>query len=92
MGLGEMWRSFSKPAFVRALAHLIPEIRGEQLHPARAGVRAQALSRDGSLVDDFAIHAENHTVHVLNAPSPAATSSLNIGQLVVDAVERLWKV
>ena len=55
MGAGEMWRSWSKAAFVRALQHLIPEIRGEQLVPARAGVRAMAVAPDGAMVDDFVI-------------------------------------
>ena len=91
MGLGEMWRSFSKRAFVKALSRLIPAIKAEQLIPARAGVRAQALSRDGSLVDDFAIQVEGNIVHVLNAPSPAATSSLNIGRLIVEKVETMWR-
>jgi L-2-hydroxyglutarate oxidase len=84
MGLGEMWRSVSKAAFVRALQRLMPEIRAEHLKPAPAGVRAQLLARDGSLVDDFLIEETGRLVSVLNAPSPAATSSLNIGNLVVD--------
>jgi (S)-2-hydroxyglutarate dehydrogenase len=84
IGAGEMWRSWSKAAFVRALRRLIPEIRGEQLIPARAGVRAMALEPDGTLVDDFVIQATGRIVNVLNAPSPAATSSLNIGKLIVD--------
>lgn len=83
-GLGEMWRSCSKPAFVRALQRLVPEIRSEQLVTGRAGVRAQALGRDGSLVEDFVIETNGRIVNVLNAPSPAATSSLNIGKLIVD--------
>jgi len=83
-GMGEMWRSLSKRAFVRALQRLIPEIRAKQLVAGRAGVRAQALARDGSLVDDFVIQVEGPVVNVLNAPSPAATSSLNIGRLIVD--------
>ena len=73
MGLGEMWRSYSKAAFVRALQRLVPEIRSELLAPGRAGVRAQALARDGSLVDDFVIQVQGPIVNVLNAPSPAAT-------------------
>ncbi len=84
IGAGEMWRSLSKPAFVRALQHLIPEIRGEHLVPARAGVRAMAVSLDGAMVDDFVIQPHGRIVNVLNAPSPAATSSLNIGKLVVE--------
>lgn len=86
-GLGEMWRSFSKAAFVRALQRLVPEIRAEDLLPGRAGVRAQALGRDGALVDDFVIQVQDNIVNVLNAPSPAATSSLNIGKLIVDKLE-----
>jgi L-2-hydroxyglutarate oxidase LhgO len=84
MGLDEMWRSWSKAAFVKALQRLIPDVRGEDLVPARAGVRAQALAPSGELVDDFLILEQPRGVHVCNAPSPAATSSLNIGQLIVD--------
>jgi L-2-hydroxyglutarate oxidase LhgO len=92
VGAGEMWRSWSKAAFVHALSRLIPEIRSEHLVPARAGVRAQSLSPDGSLVDDFVIEPDGRVVHVLNAPSPAATSSLNVGRLVVDKLaEQLGK-
>jgi L-2-hydroxyglutarate oxidase len=87
MGLGEMWRSWSKAAFVHALSRLIPEIRAEHLVPHRAGVRAQSISRDGAMVDDFVIHPAGRMVHVLNAPSPAATSSLNIGRLVAEKLE-----
>lgn len=84
MGAGEMWRSVSKQAFVRALQRLVPEIRSEHLVPAPAGVRAQALARDGSLVDDFLIEEHGRVVNVLNAPSPAATSALTIGQSIVE--------
>jgi L-2-hydroxyglutarate oxidase len=84
MGAGEMWRSVSKRAFVRALARLVPEIRPAHLKAAPAGVRAQALARDGSMIDDFLIEDHGRVVNVLNAPSPAATSSLNIGQAIVD--------
>jgi (S)-2-hydroxyglutarate dehydrogenase len=83
-GAGEMWRSFSKGAFVRALQRLVPEIRSEHLLPAPAGVRAQAVGRDGRLLDDFAIEEQGCAVHVYNAPSPAATASLNIGELITD--------
>lgn len=90
MGLGEMWRSWSKAAFVHALSRLIPEIRSGQLVPARAGVRAMAIAPDGAMVDDFVIQPRGRIVNVLNAPSPAATSSLNIGKLIVDTLaERL---
>jgi len=82
-GMGEMWRSFSKRAFVKALSRLLPEIRCEHLEPAPAGVRAQALSTDGTLVDDFVVQPYGRVLNVGNAPSPAATASLNIGRLVV---------
>ncbi|QDV19697.1 L-2-hydroxyglutarate oxidase LhgO [Gimesia panareensis] len=83
-GLKEMWRSFSKPAFVEALQRLIPEIKSEHLEAAPAGVRAMALGPDGSLIDDFLFDESDRMINVLNAPSPAATSSLRIGQTIVD--------
>lgn len=84
MGLGEIWRSANKGAFVAALQRLIPAIRPSDLIPGRSGVRAQALLPDGSLVDDFLIDQTPRAIHVLNAPSPAATASLAIGQQIVD--------
>ncbi|HEX4131567.1 MAG TPA: L-2-hydroxyglutarate oxidase [Pirellulales bacterium] len=87
IGLGEMWRSLSKSAFVRALQRLVPEIRSEDLHTGPAGVRAMAVSPGGELVDDFIIEKHDHVVNVCNAPSPAATSALNIGSLIVDALD-----
>jgi L-2-hydroxyglutarate oxidase len=86
-GLGELWRSVSKSAFVRALARLLPAIRAEHLVRAPAGVRAQALAPDGALVDDFLVQRRDRQVHVLNAPSPAATASLAIAERVVGEVE-----
>ncbi len=83
-GMGEMWRSFSKTAFVKALQRLLPEIRAEHLTAAPAGVRAQALSPSGQLVDDFLIAESKRVINVCNAPSPAATASLNIGRLIAD--------
>jgi L-2-hydroxyglutarate oxidase len=83
-GLGEMWRSLSKRAFVRALQRLVPEIQTTDLEPAPAGVRAQAIATDGSMVDDFAVIPSGNIIHVLNAPSPAATSSLNIAKLIIN--------
>lgn len=83
-GLGEMWRSVSKAAFVRALQRLVPEVRAEHLVPAPAGVRAQAVAPDGALVDDFALVARGRILHVLNAPSPAATASLAIGAHIAE--------
>lgn len=84
MGAGEIWRSLNKGAFVRALQRLVPEIRSEHLVAAPAGVRAQAVARNGQMVDDFLICETERVVNICNAPSPAATSSLNIGESVVD--------
>jgi L-2-hydroxyglutarate oxidase len=81
-GLGEMYRSFSKTAFTKALQKLIPEIQESDLVEGGAGVRAQACDRTGGLVDDFLIIEETRAVNVCNAPSPAATSSLSIGETV----------
>ncbi len=86
MGMGEMWRSISKGAFVRALQVLVPEIQAQDLEVAPAGVRAQAVAHDGSLADDFLIERRGAMVHVCNAPSPAATSSLAIGQVIANSV------
>ena len=81
-GFGEMYRSFSKAAFTKALQKLLPEIKEEDLVEGGAGVRAQACDRDGGLVDDFLILEEANVINVCNAPSPAATSSLAIGETV----------
>ncbi len=81
-GAGEMWRSFNKRAFVTALQRLVPEIGAHHLQPAPAGIRAQAIAPDGSLVDDFAFAESARMVHVLNAPSPAATACLEIGRII----------
>jgi L-2-hydroxyglutarate oxidase len=89
MGLGEFHRSFSKAAFVKALQRLLPDVRAEMLTPAGAGVRAQALRRDGSLVDDFAFAQGDRSLHVLNAPSPAATASLAIGEEIATRYEAM---
>lgn len=78
-GVEEIVRSASRRLFARSLARLVPEVRVEDLEPAPAGVRAQAVRADGSLVDDFLIRRQASVVHVLNAPSPAATASLAIG-------------
>jgi len=79
-GIAEQWRSLSRVAFARACATLVPEVTEADLSPGGSGVRAQALARDGTLVDDFVIEEANRMVHVLNAPSPAATASLAIGE------------
>lgn len=83
-GMGEMYRSFSKSAFTKALQKLMPEIREQDLSPGGAGVRAQACDRNGGLIDDFLILENEYAVNVCNAPSPAATSSLSIGDTVSD--------
>ena len=88
-GLGEMWRSLSKAAFVRALQRLVPDVRAEHLLPGPAGIRAQAVTIDGNTVDDFVIDYAPGVVHVRNAPSPAATSSLQIGRTIVEKVVEL---
>ena len=81
-GLGEMYRSFSKAAFTKALQKLLPEIQASDLVEGGAGVRAQACDRKGGLIDDFLILEEKNVINVCNAPSPAATSSLAIGETV----------
>jgi L-2-hydroxyglutarate oxidase len=89
-GFKEFHRSFSKSAFVNALKKLIPEIKDEDVTPFRAGVRAQAVDTNGKLIDDFRIIEKENMVHVLNAPSPAATASLSIGtkiaKMVIDKI------
>ena len=88
-GMGELWRSYSKRAFVRELQRLVPEIRAADLTAVPSGVRAQAIQSDGSMVDDFVIRSAGRVVNVCNAPSPAATSALNIGRLIVEELDRL---
>jgi L-2-hydroxyglutarate oxidase len=83
-GLDEFHRSFSKPAFVRALQRLVPEVREHDLVPGGSGVRAQAVRRDGTLVDDFQFVPSGKMLHVLNVPSPAATASIPIGRVIGD--------
>lgn len=85
-GIQEIIRSFSKAAFVRSLQKLIPEVQADDLIPTHAGVRAQALMNSGKLVDDFLIVEGRNTVHVCNAPSPAATSSIEIGKAIAQAI------
>ncbi|RIW15688.1 L-2-hydroxyglutarate oxidase [Algoriphagus lacus] len=88
-GFGELYRSFSKGAFTKALQELIPEIQESDLVDGGAGVRAQACDRTGGLLDDFAIRESPFAINVLNAPSPAATSSLSIGGTVAEmAIKR----
>jgi L-2-hydroxyglutarate oxidase len=87
-GFGELYRSLSKSAFVAALQKLLPEIRANDLVPGGSGVRAQAVSASGALVDDFVIKQNRNAIHVLNAPSPGATASLAIGQQICEMAEK----
>ncbi len=86
-GFGEVWRSLSKRAFVKALRRLIPEISIDDVHRGGAGVRAQALFPDGKLCDDFHIVEAPRMIHVLNAPSPAATASISIGRAIAQTAK-----
>lgn len=83
-GLAEQWRSLSRRAFVRSLQELVPDVAIDDVRPGGAGVRAQALQPDGNLVDDFVIQRGPRQVHVLNAPSPAATAALAIARHIAD--------
>jgi L-2-hydroxyglutarate oxidase LhgO len=87
-GLAEMVRDVSKSEFLKSLQEFIPEMVLDDLVPGPSGVRAQALAEDGTLVDDFIVNRTGNVLHVRNAPSPAATSSLAIGTLIADAVEQ----
>jgi L-2-hydroxyglutarate oxidase LhgO len=89
MGAAEMWRDFWKAAFVKEMQRYVPAVRADQVTFGPSGVRAQALSPDGTLVDDFDLAGGNRVLHVRNAPSPAATSSLAIGEkLAAEAISR----
>ena len=84
MGFGEMYRSWSKKAFVKALQELLPDLGMDDVQPGGAGVRAQAMDTKGGLLDDFAFIEGPNAIHVLNAPSPAATASIVIGRSIAD--------
>lgn len=86
VGASEILRSFNKSVFTRSLQTLIPEVRADDLVPSASGVRAQALHADGRLEDDFLLLRDEHALHVLNAPSPAATASLEIGKTIAAQV------
>jgi len=91
-GFGEMYRSFSKRAFVKALQRLIPELESRDVHPGSSGVRAQALEPNGSLVDDFRIVEAERMIHVLNAPSPAATAAISIGKKIAALAQKNFEL
>jgi (S)-2-hydroxyglutarate dehydrogenase len=86
-GLVEMRNAISPASFVAEAARMVPALAGAKAEPGPAGIRAQALGRDGKLVDDFVVHRTEHAVHLRNAPSPAATSSLAISRLIADRLE-----
>jgi L-2-hydroxyglutarate oxidase len=88
-GMMEMVRSVSKRAFVKGLQQLVPEVNEDDLVPTDSGVRAQALMRDGKLVNDFLIVNGENSIHVCNAPSPAATASLDIGRFIANQVPKV---
>jgi L-2-hydroxyglutarate oxidase len=92
MGMGEMYRSYFKGAFVKALQRLIPELQSKDVHRGGAGVRAQALEPNGFLVDDFRIVEAERMVHVLNAPSPAATAAITIGETIADTAAKSFEL
>jgi 2-hydroxyglutarate dehydrogenase len=87
LGLAELRRAASRRSFAAEAARLIPDLTAADLEPGPAGIRAQALGRDGRLVDDFVVHDTDRAVHVRNAPSPAATSSLALARLIADKVD-----
>lgn len=86
-GAGEVWRSLNRRAFARALQRLVPEVEADDLVPSPAGVRAQAMDGAGELLDDFAIERTAHSIHVINAPSPGATASLEIGAVIASMID-----
>jgi L-2-hydroxyglutarate oxidase len=90
-GIDEVRRSLQHAVLVKALQRLVPDLRADDLVPAPAGVRAQAVDRDGNLLDDFVIEETPTAVNVINAPSPAATASLEIGRLVAERTLAGWK-
>lgn len=89
-GAGEMLRSLSKKRFYDSLRRLIPELKMNDIHPFGSGVRAQAVEASGALVDDFRIIQSERMIHVLNAPSPAATASLSIGHSIAEMASKQW--
>jgi L-2-hydroxyglutarate oxidase len=92
MGLDEWYRSFSKPAFVKGLQRLIPAIQEEHLEVSPSGVRAMALTPEGEIMDDFYFATDKNEIHVLNAPSPAATAGLAIGDEIVRKAEQHFEL
>jgi L-2-hydroxyglutarate oxidase LhgO len=92
VGLEEMYRDFSKAAFLKALQRYLPDLRSADLLPGPSGVRAQALAPHGALLDDFIVDGQGGILHVRNAPSPAATSSLAIAEMIVNTAEKQFRL
>jgi L-2-hydroxyglutarate oxidase len=91
-GIDEYRRAFSKRLFLKTLQRLVPSLTMDDIHPGRAGVRALLLREDGDTRDDFRIEYTDHSIHVLNAPSPAATACLAIGQQVAEMAEEHFNI
>ena len=91
-GMGEYARAFSRKLFLRQLQRLVPSLQDGDIRPCKAGVRAQALDRNGRLIDDFRIERQGNSIHVLNAPSPAATASLAIGDRINQIATEYFKL
>ena len=91
-GLGEYARAFSKKLFLRQLQRLIPSLEADDIKPCKSGVRAQAVEPDGEPIDDFKIERKGNSIHVLNAPSPAATASLAIGETITQIASDYFKL
>lgn len=92
MGLAEMYRDYFKTAYLKELQRYIPDLNSDDILPGPSGVRAQALAKDGRLIDDFLIQHGENTIHVVNAPSPAATSSLVLASMIVDEAQRSFNM
>ncbi len=91
-GINEYRRAFSKKLFLKTLQRIIPDLTMEDIHPGRSGVRALLLAEDGDTRDDFRVEYHGKSIHVLNAPSPAATASLAIGQYIADEAEKQFNL
>ena len=91
-GLNEYRRAFSKKMFLKSLQQMIPSLTMDDIEPGRAGVRAQLISLNGDTKDDFRIEHQGNSIHVLNAPSPAATASLAIGNYIANEAEKKFSL